>query len=98
MANLHWAGHLGIQGVDCARVQAMVPPKLWQKMRCGQEKNAKTAEPPVNSCVAVPSENGTTKIAEFRFVAGSGGNRTIIGLEITKKKYFFVKNVSIHRI
>ena len=39
-------------------------------MRSG--KNAKTAKPPVNSCVAVPSENCTTKIAEFRFVAGSG--------------------------
>ena len=35
-------------------------------------KNAKTAKPPVNTCVAVPSENCTTKIAEFRFVAGSG--------------------------
>ena len=51
-------------------------------MRSG--KNAKTAKPPVNSCVAVPSEKCTTKIAEFRFVAGSGGNRAIIGLEITK--------------
>ena len=47
-------------------------------------KNAKTAKPPVNFCVAVPSENCTTKIAEFRFVAGSGRNRTIISLEITK--------------
>ena len=39
-------------------------------MRSG--KNAKTAKPPVNSCVVVQSENDTTKFAEFRFVAGSG--------------------------
>ena len=62
-------------------------------MRSG--KNAKTAKPPVNSCVAVPSENCTTKIAEFRFVVGSGWNRTIVSLEIT---IFFVKKLSIHRI
>ena len=46
MANLHWAGRLGIQGVDCARVQALVPPKLWQKMRCGQEKPPKRSNRP----------------------------------------------------
>ena len=39
-------------------------------MRSG--KNAKTAKPPVNSYVVVPSEKCTTKIAEIRFVAGSG--------------------------
>ena len=61
-------------------------------MRSG--KNAKTAKPPVNSCVAVPSENCTTKIAEFRFVAGSGWNRTIT----SQKCFFRKKKLSIHRI
>ena len=31
----------------------------------------------MTSCELVPSENGTTKIADFRFVAGPGYNRTI---------------------
>ena len=61
----------------------MVTPKLWQKMRCGQEKNAKMAKPPVNSFVAVPFENCTTKIAEFRFVLGREG--TSFSREALKK-------------
>ena len=40
-------------------------------------KNAKTAKPPMTSCEVVPSENGTTKLADFRYVAGPGYNRTI---------------------
>ena len=71
-ANLHRGRRLGIWGVDCARVQAMVPPKLCRENAMCSGRNAKTTKQPVNSCVAVPSENCTTKIAEFRFVAGSG--------------------------
>ena len=56
-------GYLG--GRLCTRTghgtsQVVAENAMWSG------KNAKTAKPPVNSCVAVPSESCTTKIAESR--------------------------------
>ena len=54
-------------------------------------KNAKTAKPPMTSCEVVPSENGTTKLADFRYVAGPGYNRTISNRD-SPQAHIFLQN------
>ena len=42
-AKLHRGRLLGIWGIDCAHIKAMVPPNLLRKTFYISEKNAKTA-------------------------------------------------------
>ena len=67
-------GHLGgrMRTRTCHGTSQIVAENVMRST-----KNAKTAKPPMTSCEVVPSENGTTKLADFRYVAGPGYNRTI---------------------